>query len=113
MTYDELLDQLEQINEDTDALDLYVSPDFQCTQTGGFPTSLCVNWDKGKAWLQLNDYVDKDGVDVAYYEQLCADFGIRNCNDIEQFNQILSSLGEDARLTAYIPEEDEDFTLNM
>ena len=68
MTYDEFLHQLENLNEDTDAIDIYTSPDFQCDQTGGFPTSLCVNWDKGKAWLQLNDNVNADGVDAAKYE---------------------------------------------
>ena len=41
MTYDEFLHQLETLNEDTDAIDIYTSPDFQCDQTGGFPTSLC------------------------------------------------------------------------
>ena len=74
MNYAEFVRQLEQLNED----DVYVSPDFQCDRTGGYPTSLCVNWDKCKAWLQLNDSIDVDGVDIAKYEQLCADFGIRD-----------------------------------
>ena len=39
--------------EDFDSLD--TSPDFQCDQTGGYPTSLTVNWTAGKAWLELND----------------------------------------------------------
>ena len=86
MTYDEFLHQLENLNEDTDAIDIYTSPDFQCDQTGGFPTSLCVNWDKGKAWLQLNDNVNTDGVDAAKYEQLCADYGIRDCPDTNRFS---------------------------
>lgn len=89
------------------------SPDFQCDQTGGFPTSLCVNWDKGKAWLQLNDNVNADGVDAAKYEQLCAEYGIRDCPDIERFNQILSSLGDDARLAASLPEDGENYTFTM
>ncbi|MBR1483164.1 MAG: hypothetical protein IJ598_09395 [Ruminococcus sp.] len=113
MTYDEFLHQLENLNEDTDAIDIYTSPDFQCDQTGGFPTSLCVNWDKGKAWLQLNDNVNADGVDAAKYEQFCADYGIRDCPDIERFNQILSSLGDDARLTASLPEDGENYTFTM
>ena len=90
-----------------------MSPDFQCDATGGYPTSLCVNWDKGKAWLQLNESINLDGDDLSRYEQLCADYGIRDCNDIEQYNQILSSLGEDAHSSAYLPDEDEDFSINM
>ena len=113
MTFDEFMHQLETLNEDTDAIDIYTSPDFQCDQTGGFPTSLCVNWDKGKAWLQLNDNVNTDGVDAAKYEQLCADYGIRDCPDTERFNQILSSLGDDARLTASLPDGGENYTFTM
>ncbi len=26
----------------SDTFDIYTSPDFQCDQTGGFPTSVCV-----------------------------------------------------------------------
>ena len=109
MNYAEFVKQIDRLNDG----DVYVSPDFQCDRTGGYPTSLCVNWDKGKAWLQLNDSFDTDGVDVAKYEQLCADFGIVDCFDTEQFNQILLSLGEDAVQNASLPEDDEDFDLNM
>ena len=49
MNYAEFVRQLEWLNDG----DVYVSPDFQCDRTGGYPTSLCVNWDKCKAWLQL------------------------------------------------------------
>ena len=80
MKYDEFLRQLEQLNEDTDSIDLYTSPDFQCDRTG---------------------------------EHLCADFGIRDCPDIERFNQIVSSLGEDARLTASLYEDNENFNMSM
>ena len=103
MTYEEFTHRLERLNEDTDAIDIYTSPDFQCDHTGGYPTSLCVNWDKGKAWLQLNDNIDPNGADVAKYEQLCAD----------QFNQIVSSLGEDAKESATLYEDDEDFELSF
>ena len=109
MRYEDFASQLERLNDG----DVYVSPDFQCDRTGGYPTSLCVNWDKCKAWLQLNDSLDTDGVDIAKYEQLCADFGIRDCFDTEQYNQILSSLGEDAVQSASLPEEEEDFSFNL
>ena len=113
MTFDEFQKRLNKLNEGINLLDIYVSPDFQCDATGGYPTSLCVNWDKGKAWLQLNESINLDGDDLSRYEQLCADYGIRDCNDIEQYNQILSSLGEDAYSNAYLPYEDEDFSINM
>ena len=113
MSIEEFQCQLKQLNEGMGLLDIYTSPDFQCDQTGGYPAMLCVNWDKGKAWLQLNETINTDGEDLTRYEQLCADFGIRNCNDIEQYNQILSSLGEDAVSTASLPEEDEDFFINL
>ncbi len=105
MTYDEFMDKIEELNEDTDAVDIYCSEDFQCDQTGGFPTMLCVNWDKGKAWLQLNDFLITDGIDVSGSQQRCVDFGIRDCSDVEDFNNILKSLGEDAERTAYLPDD--------
>lgn len=78
------------------------SPDFQCDQTGGFPTSLCVNWDKGKAWLELNQAMINDGDDVSPYEQMCADYGIRDCVSHEEYNGLLEGLGEDAVTSAYL-----------
>lgn len=79
--------------------------------TGGFPTSLCVNWDKGKAWLSLNESICTDE-DLSDYHQLCANFGFCDCNSIEDFNNILHSLGSDAEQTAYLPDED-DCSLTM
>ena len=78
--------------------DTHVSPDFQSDQTGGFPVSLCVNWDEGKAWLMLNEslVMDRDEMELNYYRQLCADYGIRQCCDSEQFNNLLRDLGEEA-----------------
>ncbi len=66
---------------------------------------LCVNWDKGKAWLQLNDFLITDGIDVSDSQQRCVNFGIRDCSDVEDFNNILKSLGEDAVSSAYLSEE--------
>lgn len=83
-----------------------ISPDFQCDQTEGFPTSLCVNWEQEKAWLQLNEslLMDRDKMELEYYRSLCADFGVRNCADAEDFNAILRTLGEDAVCIAELPE---------
>ncbi|MCQ4022418.1 MULTISPECIES: hypothetical protein [unclassified Ruminococcus] len=106
MTLNDFQAKLKAITRDSE--DIYTSPDFQCDQTGGFPTSLCVCWEKGKAWLQLNESMIMDGQDVSKYEQYCADFGFRSCYDTDDFNKLLRELGEDAFQTAYLPSEDED-----
>lgn len=107
MTTKEFYAKRDAIISDTDTFDIHTSPDFQCDQTGGFPTSICVCWEKGKAWLALNESMIQDGEDFSEYEQYCADFGIRDCADTADFNKLLKELGEDAYTTAYLPEEDE------
>lgn len=108
MTPDIFQKKLEAITKDAD--DIYTSPDFQCDQTGGFPTSLCVCWEKGKAWLAPNDFMITDLPDGQAKDILdaCAEYGIRDCEDAEDFNNLLRGLGEDAFQTAYLPSEDED-----
>lgn len=110
MTYDEMQKKVASILEKYDPVYVYTSPDFQCDQTGGFPTSLCVCFEKGKAWLELNEslLMDRDEMELDYYRQLCADFGIRTCCDNEQFNELLQELGNDAYHTAYLLDEDQD-----
>ena len=75
MTYDEFKKKTAKFYESGE---VYTSPDFQCDQTGGFPTSLCVFWEKQKAWLELNENIlmDRDGMELSYYRDLCADYGI-------------------------------------
>ena len=91
-----------------DPISLYVSPDFQCDQVGGFPCSLVVNWNENKAWLQLNDSMALEGEDLTPYERGCAEWGIRDCWDAEDFNGMLMSLGEDAMDNAWmLSDEDE------
>ena len=87
---------------------LYTSPDFQCDQTGGYPTSLVVNWAANKAWLELNDSLAQEGEDLTPYEQLCADWGIRDCWDVEDYNAMVMSLGEDAMDNATIYEDQDE-----
>lgn len=113
MTVQEHEKQISEIKSDTDISDIYTSPDFQCDQTGGFPTFLCVCFKKGIAWLELNEnlMMDRDDMELDYYRQLCADFGIRTCWDNEQFNALLKELGEDAYDTAYLPDEDKNMKL--
>ena len=110
MTYEEMQKEISDILEKYDPVYIYTSQDFQCDQTEGFPTCLCVCFEKGKAWLELNEnlLMDRDAMEMDYYRQLCADFGIRTCWDKEQFNALLKELGEDACRTAYLPNEGED-----
>ena len=88
-----------------------VSPDFQCDQTLGFPTSLCWNREEGKAWLALKESMIDEDTDVPEYEKGCEMFGIRECWDIDDFNNLLNELGEDAYQTAFMHGDDEPFDL--
>ena len=91
---------------------LYTSPDFQCDQTGGYPVSLVVNWAENKAWLELNDTLAAAGDDLTPYELACAEWGIRTCWDIEDYNAMVMSLGEDAMDNATIyADEDEGIVM--
>lgn len=87
--------------------DVYISPDFQCDQTEGFPVSLCWNTSRGVAFLMLNESLADDETDLAYYEKLCENFGKRPCTDRGDFNTILKELGEDAVDSAWLSDEDE------
>ncbi len=107
MTIQEYEDRVKGIIAGASIVDIHTSPDFQCDQTDGFPTSLCVHWDKGKAWLTLNAHLVDDDTDVTPYLQGCADFGIRDCADAEDFNNLLKRLGEDAVDSAWLPEDEE------
>lgn len=106
--------RIREITDNYEMFSYYASSDFQCDQTGGFPTMLCVCYEKGVAWLELNENLvtDGDDIDIDYYRRLCADFGIRTCYDNDQFNELLKELGEDAYNTAYLPDEDEDMGMS-
>ena len=46
-------------------------------------------------------------MELGYYRDLCADYGIRFCCDTEDFNHLLCGLGEDAIRTAELfPDEE-------
>lgn len=115
MTYEEMQKRIEAITKNSDSAYVYTSPDFQCDQTGGFPTSLCVCWNKGIAWLELNENLlaDIDDTELDCCRKLCADFGIRTCWNNEQFNALLIELGEDAYDSAFLPDEDEDMRIQL
>ena len=106
MSSEDFKEQIKAIINDPDTLMIHVSPDFQCDQTEGHPVSLCVCWENGKAWLAPNEFFDDDEQGLADAWQGCADFGIRDCFDEEDFNRILKQLGEDAYQSAYIPTEE-------
>lgn len=102
--------RIKEITDDYEMFSYYSSPDFQCDQTEGLPTVLCACFEKGVAWLELNEpfLSDMDETELDYYRRLCADYGIRTCYDNDQFNELLKDLGEDAYSTAYLPDEDEE-----
>ena len=64
MNYEAFKQETSAIERDAGLLSVHHSPDFQCDQTDGFPTSLC--WADGKAWLELNRSLIEDGEDVSY-----------------------------------------------
>ncbi len=114
MTYEELEKAIASLQETNGSMEIYISPDFQCDQTEGFPTSLCVCLERGKAWLQLNEslMMDRDEMELDYYRELCAEFGLRDCRDEEDFNRLIQELGEDAMQNAeLIPDEDRNFDM--
>ncbi|MBQ9045497.1 MAG: hypothetical protein IJ112_06105 [Oscillospiraceae bacterium] len=109
MDYQAFLDQTQTLTQESE--DFFVSPDFQCDQTGGYPTYVCVAWDFGKAWLDLNSSLDSPGENREVYDRMCAEFGIHRCEDVEQYHALLEELGEDAVSNAYLPEENEGMNL--
>ncbi len=94
-------------------VEIETSPDFQCEQSGGFPVSLEVYWEKEKAWLLPNRFYfsELEEEDPEYAKevmQCCADFGIRDCHSVSDYNNLLRELGEEALENAELPESDED-----
>ena len=78
-------------------VDTETSFEFQCDETGGWPTCLMWNRAEGKAWLAPSEHPDDDGGQYEKAMKNCEKFGIRNCESTEDFNEILDSLGEDAK----------------
>ena len=90
--------------------DTETSFEFQCDETGGWPTCLMWNRVEGKAWLAPNDHLEDN---EQYYEkamQACEKFGIRTSESVDDFNEILDSLGDDAK-QCKIHEESEGVSL--
>ena len=114
MKYDEFKKAVDRIIEVADTLMIHISPSFQSDQTLGFPSSLCVCWEQGKAWLAPNDFMISDLPDDQAQAVLdaCAEYGIRNCEDAEGFNNLLRGLGQDAVDSAWLPDDAEGMALS-
>lgn len=99
--------RINEIIKDADSLSIHISPDFQCDQTGGFPTSLVVCWEKGLCWLQLNEFIAARAFEheVEKARHMCMDWGIRSCPNVDAFNFYLHELGYDALCNAEIVED--------
>jgi hypothetical protein len=87
--------------------DSHTSPDFQCDQTGGYPTVLVWNQDRGTAVLQPAPAFDDDTEEAKQCILDCADWGVHPCTSWEDYNNLLESIGKDAVRNAYVPDEDE------
>lgn len=108
MKLGEFQKQIDELVKDVSILDIHVSLDFQCDQTGGFPTTLCALWSKAKAWLEPNHSLVEDcsSKEIDRFMRQCADFGIRDCRGENDFNELLKELGDDAVQSATIYDED-------
>ncbi len=114
MKYDEFKKAVDRIIENEDTLMIHISPDFQCDQALGFPSSLCVCWEQEKAWLAPNDFMISDLPEEQKQEGLdaCAAYGICDCADVEDFNNLLRGLGQDAVDNAWLPDDEEGMVLS-
>lgn len=65
MTIEEFQQKIRDILNDYRALDVYVSSDFQCEQTSGFPILLCVCRKLEKVWLLPNEFMQVCGEDIS------------------------------------------------
>ena len=107
MTQEKYLKELDKLLEDCGSLDYHTSPSFQCDESEGYPVSLCVHWGKGKAWLEPKSSLsEEDSKLIKKVMDGIADFGIRDCNTEEDYNNILKDLGDDAYQSAKLEIED-------
>lgn len=98
----------EELTEPASVEDIHTSPDFQCDQTGGYPTSLVWNITNGTAILQPSPAFDDDSEGARQCLRDCADWGVRPCASWEDYNDLLESIGEEAYENAAVPLDDED-----
>jgi len=87
--------------------DIHISPDFQCDQTGGYPTSLVWNMENGTTILQPSPAFDDDSEEAKQCLCDCADWGVHPCVSWDDFNGLLELIGKDAVRNAYVSDDDE------
>ena len=88
--------------------DIHTSPDFQCDITGGYPTVLVWNQDRGTAILQPSPAFDDDSEESNQCIRDCAGWGVHPCSSWEDYNDLLKSIGEEAYANGAVPLDDED-----
>ena len=91
--------------------EMYVSQDFQCDVTDGFPTVLCYDQTENQAWLEPSPACDEDDPLFRYCIEACRAWDLRPCASWEGFNYLLESIGEEAYENAAveIEAEEQDF----
>lgn len=57
----------------------------------------------------MSDLPDDQAKDIF---DACAEYGIRNCEDAEDFNNLLRGLGQDAMDNAWLPDDEEGMVLS-
>lgn len=86
--------------------DIYESGDFQCDQTGGFPTMLVCNLIDCVAWLEISERMAESQEQIDTYTAMAAEWGFHDCCNAEDFNNLLEELGKDAIDLASIAEDE-------
>ena len=90
----------------------YISPDFQCDASGGYPTVLVWSRADSTAWLEPTDIFGDESDTYKECLRDCADWGVRRCDSWRDYNGLLYSLGEDAFENA-LPEYEAEETEQM
>lgn len=91
--------------------DVEATFEFQSETTGDLPVCLMWNRTEGKAWLAPGVSCDGNEQDYQKAMQSCEQFGIKPCQDVAEFNDILDSLGENAQNCKVY--EDETVGMNL
>jgi hypothetical protein len=90
---------------------VHIGENFYCEQTDGFPTYLYYDTAIGAAWLKLSEgsidmYIEGGEKDtVERCQQFCKDWGVRICDSMDDYENLLNGLG------ARMCDEDEGFEM--
>ncbi|MBP1573748.1 MAG: hypothetical protein J6A55_08100 [Oscillospiraceae bacterium] len=72
------------------------SSKFITLKTYQIPTSLCVCWEKEKAWLEADYGEENDNARIMCCKEYIARVGFYRCKNANQYNYILQELGGNA-----------------